>query len=257
MVLVLAWLTPGTASAAIVKSLNVNVYQLCNDDGSNAASLGPTGNVYFANEVNRIWSQAGISVNFNFVGQIKNTAFGYLDDSVAGDGFNDLYAAYGTGNWVVDMFLVHTVAGAYGEGCLGAGGLVIAMDSVMGYNSPLGRIDTIAHELGHNLGLDETPGGVSGHSTNPSDLMASGGVRLIPPTIADIYPDGLGYDRIPADQIAVALSSDLLSVVPEPSTYLAGLFMLAPFAAQALRRCARAGTPSTKKLMTWRIWNLA
>ena len=54
------------------------------------------------------------------------------------------------------MFLVHTIAGAYGEGWFAWGGIGIAMDTVMAYNGGLGRIDTIAHELGHNLGLVPT-----------------------------------------------------------------------------------------------------
>jgi hypothetical protein len=214
-----AALLPGTASATpITLTLTVQAFQLCNDAGNNCASLGPAGDEYFAAETNTIWAQAGISVGFNFVQQIDSTNFSAINDSVAGDTFGDLAAAYGTmgpSSSIVDMFLVHTIMGAYGEAWVGAGGLAIAMDTVMAVNSGAGRIDTIAHELGHNFGLD--PYGVGYHSANPDYLM-SGTNRNVPGTAADIYPDGLKWDQIPQDQIDYARASDLLEAVPEPGT---------------------------------------
>jgi len=216
----LAALFPGEALAApITRSLVVQVYQFCDDAGLNCASTGPAGDAYFASETAKIWSQAGIGVEFNFVGQFNSTAFSYINDSVAGDTFADLHAAYGThgpSTTIVDIFLIHTVAGAYGEGWYGQGGLVIAMDDVMSFNGGLGRIDTIAHELGHNFGLVPVSlgGDSGGHSASADYLMAAGGTRSVPVTLADINPDGLGLDKIPTDQSNLARLSSLLSDVP-------------------------------------------
>jgi hypothetical protein len=221
-----AFLFPDTVPASLIdKTLTIQVFDVCNDAGANCASLGPSGNAYFAAEANKIWSQAGISVGFNLAGQIYSTHFSNINDSVSGYGLLDLITASGHGDsgTIVDMFLVHTIAGAYGEGWFAWGGIGIAMDTVMAYNGGLGRIDTIAHELGHNLGLVPTSlgGDQGGHSPSPNYLMASGAWRNVPTTLANIAPDGLGLDLLPADQIILARQSPLLrdvTTVPEPGS---------------------------------------
>ena len=225
----MAAILPFSAAAGPL-GLTIQVFQLCNGSGVNCASLGPAGDLFYAAETNKIWAQAGISVSFQFVQQIDSTKFSTIDDtSGSGHTFGDLAGTYGThgpSSTIVDMFLVHPISGAYGESWFDAGGLVIGMDDVMAFNAgdpayPNGRIDTIAHELGHNLGLvPASLGGDAGaHSSNPNYLMASGGIRNVPGTSADIAPDGLNLDQIPADQIAYARQSGLLapdSSVPEP-----------------------------------------
>lgn len=236
-----AALLPSMASAApITKTVNVSVYQLCDDDGLNCAAKGPAGNDYFAESTNKIWEQAGISVTFSFISQIRSTAFLDLDD-IAGDDFAALHAGYGTGgpsNTSVDMFLINTFAGAYGVGWSGQGGLLMSMQTIMDFDCGgeldcTGRIDTLAHELGHNFGLvpdswpDADGTGHWGEMTGNDDkLMAGGAYRWVPTTVLDIYPSGLGYSKLTADEIALARMSSLLHPVPEPSAYammLAGL----------------------------------
>ncbi len=232
-------------ATAITKSLTVDVFQVCNDSGTSCASTGPSGDAYFSAEVNKIWSQAGISVNFVFVQQIDSTFYYNINDN-SGNSFTNLTKAYGTyqSATTVDMFLVNTIVDAYGEGWLGAGGLAIAMDTVMAYNHGDGRIDTIAHELGHNLGLvPNTYNGSdgTGHTTNPVQLMASGGIRDVPATMADIAPDGRNWDQIPADQISIARGSSLLRDidVPEPESWLLLLAGIGCIAAMRRRTAPR------------------
>lgn len=228
--LALTSLISGQAWAApITKTVTVQVYQLCDDAGNNCASTGPAGNAFFSNETNKIWSQAGIQVIFNFVAQIHSTAFSFLNNSVAGDGFGDLAGGYGSmgpSSTVIDLFLVRTLAGLFGEGWLGQGGMVIAMDDVMAFNGGLGRIDTIAHEFGHNFGLVPIwlGGDAQGHSSESQNLMASGVWRNVPSTLAEI--DGTRA-VIPENHAELARQSLLLGNagpagdgVPEPGSVL-------------------------------------
>jgi hypothetical protein len=109
----------------------------------------PPEDQFFATEVNKIWAQAGIGVFFSPIQNIYSTLFSNIDrfqlrrQHLLRPPLRIRHRRPST--TTVDLFLTHTVAGAYGEGWLGLGGIVIAMDDVMAYNSGNGRIDTIAH----------------------------------------------------------------------------------------------------------------
>lgn len=239
-------------SMPITKVLNVHVVDVCSST-LGCASDGPSGDKFFQNEVNAIYAQAGIKVTFvseTYLGGANNSygsagvtygnLFYNINDSSSNSllNLNNLFGGASTST--VYMFLVHSVnAGGsgitFGEGWLGYGGLVIAMDTVMTYN----RIDTVAHELGHNLGLmPNSLGGVNGHSTNANDLMASGSIRHVPTSISQISTNGLtGYDELPAAQVALIRQSSLLqNVVDEPASWL--LLMVAMPGLIRLRRRA-------------------
>jgi hypothetical protein len=204
----------------ITKELTVKVVTVCNDSGFNCASKGPAGNLFFEAETDKIWAQAGIGVTFVEMANRNSTNLSDLNESVFGKGLFNLAPPSST---VVTMFLVHTISGAYGEGWAGFGGLAIAMDTVMDFNPGIGRLDTIAHELGHNLGLvPSSLGGVGFHDlTHPNYLMATGGsFRNIPNSLEQICPDGPCYDLLPQAHIDFARDSGLLTDTPEPATLL-------------------------------------
>ena len=237
-----AWALP------ITKSVTVKVYTICDNAGANCAAQGTATDLFFGTAANKIWAQAGIQVVYQNMGKINNGNYLNIDDNVFAKSFNSLALGYDyQSTSVVDMFLTHTVLGNYGEGWFGAGGLVLAMDDILGFSAN-GRMDTMAHELGHNFGLDpvgdpEYRASDPGHSNNPNELIASGSIRHIPPTLGDINPDGLGYDQISAFQVQVARNSSLLTDVrvttPEPSSLALVAAGIAALFGAARRRNSR------------------
>lgn len=219
-------LTTTAWAAPITKQLVVNVVTLCDDAGNNCASHGPAGNSFFAAETDKIWAQAGIDIEFVLAGTINDTSRLNGQDSV--DDFTGALAGPGT-----TMYLVNTLTpGLFGEAWVNAGGLVVNMSAIMNFNGGIGRLDTIAHELAHNLGLRHSD------ATDGFDLVASGGIRNIPGSIDDICPDGSCYDRLSQAHIDIALRSSLLidfvGDVPEPTALALSLGAL--LAAGAARR---------------------
>lgn len=197
-------------AALIDKQLVVNVVQVCDNAGNNCASLGPVGNSYFEAEADKIWAQAGIDIKFVFTGTLNSSSL--LNGSTGIDAITGPLAGPGT-----TMYLMNTISGVYGNAWLDAGGLAINMSDVMSFNGGIGRLDTIAHELGHNLGLD--------HFEVANNLMASGGVRSVPINISQICPGDGCVDFLTADQIANVRDSRLLidfqaepGNVPEPAS---------------------------------------
>jgi hypothetical protein len=172
----------GAYALPITKVLDVHVVRVCDDTGTTCASTGPASDPYFEKAGDKIWAQAGIDLNFIPAPNLLSDAFFNIDDRVSGKAFDDLSnpSATTVTMWLVDSITVDNGApdGAniYGEGWLGFGGLVIDIDMITSQN----RMDTIAHEIGHNLGLWPTSpafgfNGINGHdNNNPNYLMAAG-----------------------------------------------------------------------------------
>ncbi|MEZ6150949.1 MAG: PEP-CTERM sorting domain-containing protein [Pirellulaceae bacterium] len=161
---------------------------------------------------NKIWSQAGISFNYlPFTSIISPTFFKLENQGEVDDLFAQAPGASVTPS-TISMWFVNDHFDAYGEanalGGLNANRIVVS-DSVFQEI----RLDTIAHELGHLLGLRHDDPGVE---TN--FLMRGGDDRITPTTIGSIFPDGTGLDRLTSAQIATALADPKVSAVPEPTS---------------------------------------
>jgi PEP-CTERM motif len=211
-------LTAAAWAAPITKQLVVNVVTLCDNAGANCASQGPAGNLFYEAEADKIWAQAGIDIEFVLAGTLNDTSRLNGQDSV--DDFTGALAGPGT-----TMYLVNTMTpGLFGEAWVDAGGLVVNMSAIMAFNGGIGRLDTIAHELAHNLGL------MHADAPDGNYLVASGGIRSIPTSLADICPDGACYDRLSQSHIDIARGSSLLvdfvAQVPEPTSLALALTAL-------------------------------
>jgi hypothetical protein len=192
----------------ITKQLVVKVVTVCNTAGTTCASHGPAADPFYEAEADKIWAQAGIDIKFVDIGTKILDSGKFTGASGVGD-FTGALAGPGTTMYLVGD-LVCGGCTLFGEAYLNAGGLVINMGAVTAFNLGIGRLDTIAHELGHNLAIGHT-------EADNHFLMHSGSTRFIPSSLGEICPDGPCYDLLPADQIALARRSSLLiDFVPDP-----------------------------------------
>jgi hypothetical protein len=135
------------------------------------------------------------------------------------------------------MYFVDDMPGAFGLGCgapvyaayCGGDVGIIIQGGVFTFNAGIGRLDTIAHEIGHVLGL--THGDWGADQTNN---VMNASERLIPSSLADIAPDGANIDQLSADQIAEVFNSPFIREVPEPASV--ALFGLGLLGLSVLRR---------------------
>lgn len=220
------------AAHALPYQVTIQPINVCDDSGLNCGN--PTEELFFA-ETRKIWAQADINVTFLAFNQFNNSGFQTIDgptDTTSAPSLGNLSSAANNGenadSTVINIwFLDNITGGSFGLGFIGGNGIAIA-DETFAFNSGNGRLDTIAHEIGHNLGLDHAS--AAGDNFN---LMRSGGSRLSPTTIGDIAPDGSGFDQLSQPQTDVVLTSlfiteaDQLSEPGGIAVMLTGLLLMA------------------------------
>jgi hypothetical protein len=202
-----------SASTVYAASVYVNPIRVCDDAGANCAGTG-----FFEAETDKIWAQANIDVTFLAIQDFNETDFLSLDD---GSEILNLFQAPGHAQssdaaiinlWFVDEIWPAGVDTTYGIALNNANGIAIS-DDTFSFNGGIGRLDTIAHELGHNLGLSHLYG-----SENAGFLMTSSADRNIPGGFDDIVPGpGDALDKLTAGEISLALQSSY--VVPIPAAF--------------------------------------
>ena len=222
----------GSAQALLIdKQVTIRPIQLCDNGGANCADV----DTYEA-AADKMWEQAGIDFLFLPVQQWNHDAFRILNADTNEDISMFTVGSGPFGNpattGIINMYFVadFTITGGtlYGVGCgapVFAGfcnnqaGVAINATAVNAFNGGLGRIDTVAHEVGHVLGLGHNDFGAGG----ANNMMTSGGDRTPAPSLAHIFPDGDDLDRLTTLQVAEARSSFYvrdLTAVPEPASAL-------------------------------------
>jgi hypothetical protein len=200
----LAVFSPSSADAAMI---TVQPIRVCDNGGSACANA--SGQLYEA-YTDKIWAQAGIDVLFLPWVVLDNSS--YL--SVGSESLGNLFLLANYAN-TISMFFVHEIAScasataAYGCSELGGDDIAIA-DLIFSEN----RVDTIAHEIGHNLGLSHCNSSGCG-----SDSLEYSGGRKIPTSLNDVAPDGKRWDKLSDAEIAKALASPLVKPTPEPGSF--------------------------------------
>ena len=204
-------------SLASAGTVTIQPIQVCDNTGNNCADASRE---LYETVGDKIWAQAGIDLFFLPWVTFNSTAFQTIDSDV------ELYSLWlGAGHGanpsssVISMWFVSSLGdpSTYGSSEWltpppHGGDRATIADNV--FSS--GRLDTIAHEIGHELGLDHYDVLYPSATDIASNLMSQGGVRTTPTSIDQITPDSPYLDQLTAAQIAIADSSGL--DIPEPVT---------------------------------------
>ena len=206
------------SSRSATRFVSIQPIQVCDDFGIFCADLA-----LFEEATRKIWAQANIDISFLAPNRLNASRFLTIDNQ---DEFAELSFAGGAGAfgrnplstrtsgpislWFVESIFPFEGVDTLGLGWIDQNGIVID-DDILTFNNGLGRLDTVAHEIGHNLGLTHEGFG-AGEGNN---LMTDGGFRNSPSSLDDITPDGARLDRLTARQIDIARGSRLTRSTPE------------------------------------------
>lgn len=197
----------GQAHAITIdKYFTVNPIDVCNNAGGNCATV----NTYTA-QTKKIYAQANVLPVFLPTTQINNTS---LQNPPSVSNFGSSGNGRSSDPSTLNVWFANSMPNSsgtlYGEAWLGGNGVAINTSAVNSYNGGIGRMDTVAHELGHNLGLGHSDYGAGG----ANNLMTAGSVRSIPNGIGNIAPDGSNLDQLTAAQVTELRSSPFMKTVP-------------------------------------------
>jgi hypothetical protein len=213
------WLLFAPAALALsTMYVGVQPIQVCTDDGSSCANESLE---RFQAEMDKIWGQADLSIQFlpwltvHDSDQYNENSFSHLGSNADDE--------------IINMWFVNTLAHSGGGLLYGMGsssrGVTAVTKYVFSYNSGNGRRDTMAHEIGHVLGLLHSTYG-AGASSN---VMTAGSSRSVPDGVGNITPDGSALSELTALQVTRVRSSDwalTVNPVPEPGTAILVAFGL-------------------------------
>lgn len=191
--------------------LSIQPIQVCDDRGNNCAGLN-----IFADITAKILEQAKLKVTFLPANRLNASRFLSINDSRDRSSSSyEFYELSRTGEpgafgrhpastntsgpinvWFVDTIEATNGFTQYGLAWVDANGVVIS-SAVEGFGSN-GRTDSVAHEIGHNLGLRHTTLGAGG----PNNLLTDGDARNVPNSVADIGANGGGLSLLTSAQIA-------------------------------------------------------
>ncbi|MDE0940432.1 MAG: PEP-CTERM sorting domain-containing protein [Pirellulales bacterium] len=201
-------LVASTAYGQIDRWFTVQPIQVHNDFGLNPAPMP-----LFQAETEKIFSQAGVAPIWLPTVQVNDSSMlvvsGVNDVNVPGNG---QHADPLTVNmWFVEDLDIGPDWILYGEAYIDGNGVAINGTEVQNFNGGIGRLDTVAHEIGHNLNLSHSSYGAGGSE----NLVTSGSVRDVPDDILNITPDGDNLSQLTAAQITELRSSPFLGTVAE------------------------------------------
>ncbi len=200
--------------------LQIQPIRVCDDNGNSCAGIN-----LFRDITEKILAQAKLRVSFLPERQLNASRFLSINDSSDRNSsdyeFYELTRTGGQGAFgrnpdstetsgPINVWFVDTIEGSngftqFGLAWVNANGVLISKEALE-FNGT-GRPDTLAHEVGHNLGLRHSTLGAGGSN----NLLTDGDRRNVPGSVDDIAPDGAGLSSLTTAQLQTILDSPFVN----------------------------------------------